>query len=140
MAPSRYAPLVKLKQQALDEAERSLIAANNEAAGASEALAHAYRALETLSLPTQGSVGELAQANRLIQAQHETILRCRERLVSAEMKQADMREAFSRAMIECEKFKYLEVQEVNAKMKRLKEIETKMLDEIGTMTYRREVL
>lgn len=139
MAPSRYAPLVKLKKQGLDEAERSLVAANNEVAGASESLSLAYRTLETLSIPMQGSVQELVQANRLMQAQHETILLCRERLMSAQMNQVRKREAFNRAMMEYEKFKYLEVQEVNAKMKRLKEIESKMLDEIGTMTYRREL-
>ncbi len=51
-----------------------------------------------------------------------------------------MRERFKASMIDFEKFKYLEVQEMNTQLKLLKDQEAKMLDEIGTMTYKREVL
>lgn len=139
MGKSRYAPLVKLKKKSLDEAERSLIAANNEVAGASDRLNHAYTALASLSLPSHGSVRELFQANMMIQAQHRLINQSKEALSAAQHKQIRMRSAFELAMIEFEKFKYLEVQEVNEEMKKMKIADAKLLDEIGTMIYKREV-
>jgi predicted mannosyl-3-phosphoglycerate phosphatase (HAD superfamily) len=51
-----------------------------------------------------------------------------------------MRERFKEAMIDFEKFKYLEVQEMNMKLKHLKRQEDKMIDEIGIMAYKKEEL
>ncbi|WP_298690809.1 flagellar export protein FliJ [uncultured Sulfuricurvum sp.] len=138
MSKSRYEPLVKLKKKSLDSAERALIAANNELSSATDKLSHAYEALSTMALPTRGSVGEFTQAASMIHAQHLSIERCQQALYSAEQKQKTMRESFQKAMVEFEKFKYLEVQEMNAKIKAIKKQEEKMLDEIGTMTFKRE--
>jgi len=140
MSKSRYEPLVKLKKKSLDNAERALIAANNELSSASDKLSHAYESLSSMKLPLQGSVGELTQATAMIHAQHLSIERCQQSLQAAEQKQIAMRENYKKAMIDFEKFKYLEVQEMNAKIKVMKNQEDKMLDEIGTMTYKREML
>lgn len=139
MGKSRYEPLVKLKKKSLDEAERALIAANNEVAGASDRLNTAYQALASLHLPQSGSIRELSQANMMIQTQHDTIDRCKEMLERAEEKQQTMRERFHASRIDFEKFSYLEVQEVNARIKKIKAQEAKMLDEIGTITYKRDM-
>lgn len=138
MGKSRYEPLVKLKKKNLEEAERALIAANNEVAGASHSLNRAYEILATLHLPQSGSVRDLSQAKLMIRTQHETIDRCKTALQEAEEKQRMMRERFNVSRIEFEKFSYLEVQEVNAKIKKIKAQEAKMLDEIGTLTYKRD--
>jgi len=138
MSKSRYEPLVKLKKKSLDSAERALIAANNELASATETLSRAYETLSSMILPSRGSVGEFTQATAMINAQHLSIDQARHSLRAAEQKQVAMRENFQKAMIDFEKFKYLEVQEMNAKIKALKKEDEKMLDEIGTMTYKRE--
>lgn len=140
MGKSRYAPLVKLKKKSLDTAERALIGANNTLSSASDKLNHAYEELSRMSLPTKGSVGEFTQATAMIHAQHQSIEGYQQALQIAQEKQVQMRERFKAAMIDFEKFKYLEVQEMNAQLKQLKDQEAKMLDEIGTMTYKREVL
>ncbi|MFY9143215.1 flagellar FliJ family protein [Sulfuricurvum sp.] len=137
---SKYAPLVKLKKKSLDNTERSLISANNELSSASTKLHHAYEDLSRMMLPTQGSIGEFTQAAAIIHAQHLTIEECKNRLQLAEQKQVQARERFKQAMIDYEKFKYLEVQEMNEHLKLLKAQEDKMLDEIGTITYKREIL
>ncbi len=137
---SKYAPLVKLKKKNLDSAERLLISANNEFAAASESLASAYDELSAMSLPTQGSVGEFTQAAAMIHAQHQTIEQCQNRLQRAQTNQNRMREHYKAAMIDFEKFKYLEIQEMKKHLKHLKVQEAKMLDEIGTMTYKSEEL
>jgi Flagellar FliJ protein len=137
---SRYVPLVKLKKKDLDRAERDLIAANNALANASGALDHAYKILSELSLPTHGSVTKLVQSQMMIQAQHTSIEQCREWLLFAEKQQLQMQYLFKTAMIDFEKFKYLELQETQAHVVKIKKEEAKMLDEIGIMTYKRESL
>lgn len=137
---SKYAPLVKIKKKDLDRAEQNLVAANNNLANASGALDRAYQTLSTLSLPASGSVSELTQSQMMIQAQHHAIEECRQWLVFAEEQQVQMQNAFKSAMIEYEKFKYLELQEAQAHIAKTKKEEAKMLDEIGVMTYKREPL
>lgn len=140
MGKSRYAPLVKLKKKSLDTAERALIGANNTLSSASDKLNRAYEELSRMTLPTKGSVGEFTQATAMIHAQHQSIEECQQALQAAQQRQIQMRERFQSARIDFEKFKYLEVQEMNQHLKQLKEQEAKMLDEIGTMTYKKEVL
>lgn len=138
MSKSRYEPLVKLKKKALDAAERALIAANNALSDASDKLSHGYEELSRMHVPTKGSVGEFTQATAMIHAQHQAIDTARQLLQQAQERQAQIREQFKAAMIDYEKFKYLEVQEMNEKIKQLKAQESKFMDEIGTMTYKRE--
>lgn len=140
MAKSRYEPLVKLKKKSLDTAERALIGANNALSSASDKLSRAYEELSHMTLPTHGSVGEFTQATAMIHAQHQSIEEAQQSLHAAQARQLQMRERFQIARIDFEKFKYLEVQEMNARLKHLKDQEAKMLDEIGTMTYKREIL
>lgn len=137
---SKYAPLVKLKKKSLDNAERALIGANNALSSASDKLNRAYEYLSNMSIPSHGSVSEFSQATAMIHAQHLSIEQCQLALQAAQMKQIQMREHFKMAMMDFEKFKYLEVQEMNAHIKVLKDQEAKMLDEIGTMIYKRETL
>ncbi|OHD92882.1 MAG: hypothetical protein A2W83_01490 [Sulfuricurvum sp. RIFCSPLOWO2_12_43_5] len=140
MGKSRYAPLVKLKKKSLDNAERALIGANNALSSASDKLNRAYEELSLMTLPTKGSVGEFTQATAMIHAQHQSIEEARQTLQTAQKRQIQMRDRFKEAMVDFEKFKYLEVQEMNGQLKLLKDQEAKMLDEIGTMTYKREIL
>lgn len=138
MSKSRYEPLVKLKKKSLDSAERALIGANNALSSASDKLNQAYEALSRMTLPVKGSVGEFTQAAAMIHAQHQSIETAQQELTKAQQQQSLMRERFKAAMIDYEKFKYLEVQEMNEKLKHLKVQEAKFLDEIGTMTFKRE--
>jgi len=138
MSQSRYEPLVKLKKKSLDSAERALIGANNELASATDKLKFSYEELSRMTLPTQGSVGEFTQATAMIHAQHQTIEHYQNKVETAKYNQHQMRERYKAAMIDFEKFKYLEIQEMNARLKHLKAQEAKMLDEIGTMIYKKE--
>ena len=135
---SRYEPLVKLKKQALDKAEQLLMSANAEVTLSDTALFNAYTELSTLESPLNGPIGELIQAQMIFQAQHRDIQLYRLRVERARANQQSAREAFRLSRIEFEKFNYLELQEVEAKIAKAKYEEAKMLDEIGTMTYKKE--
>lgn len=134
---SRYEPLVKLKKKALDKAEQQLMNANTEVALSDAVLLTAYAELSSLESPLNGPIGELLQAQMMLQAQHREIEACRLRLERARINQHTAREAFRFSRIEFEKFNYLELQEVEAMMAKVKQEEAKMLDEIGTMTYKK---
>lgn len=137
---SKYTPLVKLKKKELDSAERDLINANNALTAASNALDDAYVLLQSLSLPNSGTVNEFTQAQAIIHAQHYEIERCMNTVAQAQYKQQQMQQQFKEFMMEYEKFKYLELQETQAHSVKIKKEEAKMLDEIGVMTYKRELL
>lgn len=137
---SKYTPLVKLKKRELDHAEQNLMSANNTFMQASSELENAYALLSTLELPTSGSMGELIQSQAMIQAQHYEIEQCANTLVKAQQRQLQMQHQFKSAMIEYEKFNYLEIQETQAHSAKIKKEEAKMLDEIGVITYKREPL
>jgi flagellar export protein FliJ len=134
---SRYEPLVKLKKRALDKAEQALMSANNEIALSDQALENAYNQLSFLISPKNGSIGELVQAQMIAQAQHREIEACRLRVQNARISQDRAREVFRFSRIEFEKFNYLEVQEIETMVRKAKHEEAKMLDEIGTMTYKK---
>ena len=137
---SKYTPLVKLKKRDLDHAERDLVSANSTLTLASIALDNAYLLLQSLGLPTRGTVSEFTQSQILIQAQHYEIEQCAHNLVTAQQNLSQMQQRFKNAMIEYEKFKYLELQETQAHSVKIKKEEAKILDEIGVMTYKRELL
>lgn len=134
---SRYEPLVKLKKQALDKAEQALMSANNEVTLSDAALDNAYAQLSFLISPQNGTIGELFQAQMIAQAQHREIESCRLRANRARINQDRAREAFRFSRIEFEKFNYLELQEIETMVAKVKQEEAKMLDEIGTMTYKK---
>ncbi|MDD2828034.1 MAG: flagellar FliJ family protein [Sulfuricurvum sp.] len=137
---SKYTPLVKLKKKELDRVERDLIAANNRIKLATKLCEEAYMLLQSLSLPTSGSISEFTQAQMLFQAQHQEIENCNLNLAKAQHYQLLIQQQFKEAMIEYEKFKYLEMQELQAHSAKIKKEEAKMLDEIGVMTHKREPL
>ncbi len=137
---SKYAPLVKLKKKELDKCEQDVIRANLGFQNASITLDESYSLLSTLSLPLSGSIGELLQVQSMIQVQHETIGQCTQALELARAHQLQTQRQFKKAMIEYEKFNYLQVQELEIHKTKIKKEEAKMLDEIGVMTYKSELL
>jgi flagellar export protein FliJ len=137
---SKYTPLVKLKKKELDHSEQEVIKANLGLQNATGALEESYLLLSTLSLPVSGSVSELLQTQSMIQTQHEMIEQCTQALALAKAYQLQIQRQFKKAMIEYEKFNYLQAQELEAHKAKIKKEEAKMLDEIGVITYKSEPL
>lgn len=137
---SKYTSLVKLKKKELDKCEHEVIQANLGFSNATTALEDAYVLLATLSLPSGGTVAELLQAQSMIQTQHEIIAQCTNMLALAKAHQLQTQRHFKKAMIEYEKFNYLQMQELDAHKLKIKKEEAKMLDEVGVLTYKSESL
>lgn len=137
---SKYTPLVKLKKKELDKCEQEVIRANFGFNNATAALEESYTLLSTLSLPANGSMGEFLQMQSMVAVQHLTIEQNTQALAMAKAHQLQAKRQFKKAMIEYEKFNYLQTQELEAHKAKIKKEEAKMLDEIGVITYKSEPL
>lgn len=137
---SKYTPLVKLKKKELDKCEQEVIKANRTFQDATNTLEDSYLFLATLSLPSSGSIRELLQMQSMVAVQHLTIEQNTQALVMAKAHQLQTKRQFKKAMIEYEKFNYLQIQELEAHKAKIKKEEAKMLDEIGVIAYKSEPL
>lgn len=134
---TRYTLLLKLKKSELDRCERELQKANQALASATSALEEAYALLKTLQLPQKGTIQEMLSANSFIALQRE-IIEDKKNWVSFVKLQIEVAIAkLKNSHIEYEKFKYLDFEEIK-KMLKLRAIkESKDLDEIALMGYKK---
>ncbi len=134
---TRYTPLLKLKKNELDLCEREVQKANQVVLSASSALQEAYALLQTLQLPQKGTIKEMLSANSFIGVQRE-IVEDKKNWLSFAKHQAEAAVGkLKRLHVEHEKFKYLDFEEIK-KMVKLRAIkESKDLDEIALMTYKK---
>jgi flagellar export protein FliJ len=135
---TRYSPLVKLKKSTMDNSERLLQQKNAELTNALRALEGSYESLEDISQPNSGSINDLLASRKLLSSQRELIEHNKQWVSFAQTQVQEAKNQFKKDMIEFEKFKYLEVQEIKKYQKELKIKEAKDLDEIATMTYGKE--
>lgn len=135
---TRYSSLVSLKKNTMERSERAVQKANVDLNSATSALELSYDSLQDVNSPQSGTMAEflasrtlLSSVRNLIQHNHEW--------VNFTKKQAnEAKEQLKLDMIEHEKFKYLEFDEIKKiiKIKKIKEI--KDLDEIALMTFNKK--
>jgi flagellar export protein FliJ len=135
---TRYTPLVKLKKSTMDKSERLVQQKNMELNNALDALENSYKSLEDIEQPSSGDIHTLLASRTLLTSQRGLIEHNKNWVNFAKKQQEDAREQFKKDMIEYEKFKYLELQEIKKYEKELKVKESKELDEIATMTFGKE--
>lgn len=92
--------------------------------------------LQTIDTPSSGKMAELLQAKRLLTSQRVIIEDCELHIVQIEAKLKEAQEHLRFAMIEYEKFNYLEVQEIKKIEDAKKLQEAKDLDEVALMTFK----
>ena len=135
---TRYTPLLKVKKSELDKSERELQKANQTLNNAKFSLQEAYFLLETLELPTSGTIQEMLSARIFVSTQREIVEEKKKWVAFAQEQVVFAVEKLKLSNIEYEKFKYLDIEEIKklVKLRTLKEV--KDLDEIALMTYNRK--
>lgn len=119
----------------MDKSERDLQRANADLRRAQSALSDAVLCLNQLELPQKGAVRSLVQSRTLIDSARGDVEKNRA-WVEFATSQIDLaKKALKEAMIEFEKFKYLETQEIQAKLKLEKHSQEKALDEIAGQAF-----
>ena len=132
---TRYSSLVTLKKSAMDKSERVVQSTNADLNSATMALQLSYNLLSDIDIPHSGNISKLLASRTLLSSQRD-LIEHNHNWVDFAKKQVELaKEQLKLDMIEYEKFKYLEVQEIKKMLKEQKIKEAKELDEIALMTY-----
>jgi len=136
---TRFSSLVAIKKNSVQKSERVVQAANQKLANAQEALRESLRELEDITTPQEGNMAQFLANRSLLDAQRALIAHNESWVAYAQKELQEAKEQLKYAMIEYEKFKYLEYQEIEKILKAQKLKEAKDLDEVALMTHTRKV-
>ena len=132
---TRFTSLVKVKKNAMDRSERELQQAHFNLNQAQEALQSAYKELENTTVPQSGTMAEMLFYRHLLTSVRQNIEDKKAWLKFANEQLEASKKHFKAQSIEYEKYKYLETQEINELLKKMKLKEAKALDEVALMGY-----
>ncbi|MCF6309880.1 MAG: flagellar export protein FliJ [Sulfurimonas sp.] len=133
---TRFSSLVKLKKSTMQRSERVMQQANADLNSATIALQMSYNSLEDVESPRIGIMGDMLASRTLLDSQRGVIEHNREWVGFAENQVNLAKKQLKLDMIEHEKFKYLELEEIKKEIKKKKLQEVKDLDEVALMTYK----
>ena len=132
---TRFSSLVKLKKTTMEKSERVVQKANADLNSASMALEISYQSIQNITPPQSGSMKEFL-ANRTLLSSGRGIIEHNKEWVGFAKNQVNQaKEKLKLDMIEHEKFKHLELQEIEKQIKQIKLKESKDLDEVALMTH-----
>ena len=135
---TRFSSLVTLKKSTMDKSERVVQQANSDLKSASTALELSYESLQNIESPKSGSMSEMVANRTLLSSQRDFIIHNHEWVQFAQNQLYQAKEQLKADMIEHEKFKYLELEEIKKILKKRKIEEAKNLDEVALMTHARK--
>jgi flagellar export protein FliJ len=135
---TRYSALVSVKKNALDKSERLFQRASTDLNNASKELELSYKTLQDLDTPKAGSIGSLLASRVLLASQRGVIDHNKEWLSFAQKQLQEAQNRLKKDMIEYEKYKYLELEEVKKVLQEEKIKEAKRLDEVASITFYRK--
>ena len=132
---TRFSSLVTIKKSTMQKSERVLQAANADLNNASIALQISYDSLKDVEPPSQGTMSQMLASRTLLDSQRGLIAHNKEWVNFAKNQVSQAKEKLKLDMIEHEKFKYLELEEIKKVLKEKKIQEAKDLDEVALMTH-----
>ncbi|EQB39525.1 hypothetical protein M947_05905 [Sulfurimonas hongkongensis] len=135
---TRFTPLVKLKKTAMDKSESLMQKANADLNSARAALEKSYETLDEITSPQQGNMKDFLASRELINSARAFVKHNQEWVIYAQNQVNQAKEKLKLDIIEHEKFKYLELQEIEKELKKLKIQEMKDLDEVALMTHNKK--
>jgi flagellar export protein FliJ len=132
---TRFTPLVKMKKDMMDKSERELQQANHDLQNAQQILHQAYEELNSLRSPTSGEITQFVQARQMLEAQRNVVAQEQERVAMAESEVLKAKMVLKDAMMEYEKFKYLEAEQIKLAVEKKKKQMQRELDEIAVQNF-----
>ncbi|HFB53836.1 MAG TPA: hypothetical protein ENJ67_03810 [Sulfurimonas autotrophica] len=132
---TRFSSLVTVKKNSMQKSERVVQTANKNLQNAKEALQTSLLELQKIETPHEGNMAEFLANRSLLDAQRALIAHNEGWVTYAQKELLEAQEQLKRDMIEYEKFKYLELQEIEKVLKAQKVQEAKDLDEVALMTH-----
>ena len=119
----------------MQESEAALQKALARLQSAKEALQNSIKDLQQLEAPHDGSMQNFLASRSLLDAQFRLIEKNKEWVAFEESQVEAAREELKKSMIEYEKFKYLEAEELKKMQKALEREESKRLDELAMIGF-----
>jgi len=119
----------------VQKSERIVQQANENCKKAQEALRGSLSDLQNITLASHGKIAQLLANRTLIEAQRAMIQHNKEWLEYTNRELKAAKEQLKKDMIEYEKYKYLEYEEIQKALKKMKIQESRDLDEVALMTY-----
>jgi len=132
---TRFSSLVTVKKNTMQKSERVLQKANQNLQNAKTALQISLLELQKIETPHEGNMAEFLANRSLLDAQRALIAHNEAWVEYAQKEVLEAKEQLKHDMIEYEKFKYLELQEIEKILKAQKVQEAKDLDEVALMTH-----
>lgn len=132
---TRFSSLVTLKKSTMEKSERVLQRANADLNSATEALKLSYNYLDDVKQPQTGTMSDMLASRTLLDSQRGMIEENKKWVNFSQNQVFQAKEQLKSDMIEHEKFKYLELEEIRKVLKKRKIQEAKDLDEVALMTY-----
>ena len=132
---TRFSSLVHVKKNIMQKSERLLQKANANLHNSKKALQDSLVLLQEIEPPQHGKISDFLANRVLLDSQRTIIQHNKEWVEYTQQEIAEAKEQLKKDMIEYEKYKYLEYEEVQKALKKLKIQEAKDLDEIALMTY-----
>ena len=132
---TKFTSLVKLKKSTMQKSERSVQKANADLNSAAIALQISYTSLRDVEPPNAGTMSDFLASRTLLDSQRGIIKHNNEWVSYAQNQVKSAQEQLKADMMDFEKFKYLEFQEIKKEIAKRKAQEAKDLDEVALMTY-----
>ena len=135
---TRFSSLVTLKKSTMKKSERAVQSANADLNSAVMALEISKNSLNSIDTPQSGIMSDFLASRRLLDSGRDLIKHNKEWTKYAKNQVSLVKEQLKLDMVEYEKFKYLDLQEIKKIIKRQKMLEAKELDEVALMTHARK--
>jgi flagellar biosynthesis chaperone FliJ len=135
---TRFTSLVKLKKSNMQKSERLVQQANADLNSAATALKISYDSLKDVEAPESGTMNDFLASRTLLESQRGLIRHNTEWLEYAKKQVQLAKNKLKQDTIEHEKFKYLELEEIKKELKKIKDKESKAMDEVALMTFERK--
>jgi len=132
---TRFTSLVHVKKSIVQKSERLLQQSNANCNKAKKALEESLLYLKEIRLPSQGKIADFLANRVLLDSQRALIQHNQEWLEYTQKEVEQAKEQLKCDMIEYEKYKYLEYEEMQKALKEIQIQEAKELDEIALMTH-----
>jgi len=137
---TKYSSLVSVKKNIMQKSQRAVQLANLSLQNAQAAHLKSLEDLQYIQTPSQGKISDFLSIRTLLDSQRALIKQNQEWVFFAQKELKVANEKLKEAMIEYEKFQYLEFQEISLELKKQKLQEAKMLDEIALIGHTRKAL
>ena len=135
---TRYSSLVSVKKNIMQKSQRVVQEANISLQNAQKALSESYEELQLIQTPSQGKISNFLSIRTLLDSQRSLIKHNQEWVGFAQKELESANRTLKEDMIEYEKFKYLELKEIEIVLRKEKVKEAKALDEIALIGHARK--